>query len=152
MRAKSVLFIFFLLTAGFLHAYEFEDEVEPSTSPIGSPFYRHLAHDFNLDLKDLVKFEKKGFGRGEIVTLILISTTTGKPLKEYGKRRLKEKPSLRELATEAKLDYDALYLKARRIKEGIEAKGDTNLPPPVFEDKPKKDEDEKPDEKKKKKG
>ncbi|MCB4755762.1 MAG: hypothetical protein LHV69_01785 [Elusimicrobia bacterium] len=126
-----------ILFSPSLHAYEPEPEVKLSTNPIGSPFFRHLAFDRNLDLREVVKFEKKGFGRAETVTLILISSATGKPLKEYGKRRLKEKVTLRQFAEEAKLDYDALYRQARAIKEGIEAKGDKNLPPPVFDEKPK---------------
>lgn len=119
-----------------LFALSNEEDVKVSTHPIGSPFYRHLAFDYNIDLRELVKFEKKGFGRTEIVTLILISTHTKIPLKDYGNKRLKDKVKLRTLAEEAKMDYDALYKQARTIKEQIEEKGDSQLPPPVFEPQP----------------
>jgi hypothetical protein len=120
-----------------LRAWEPDHAVDVSTAPIGSPFLRHYAYDYNLDLKTLVKFEKRGFGRTEIITLALISEKTGKPMKEYGKRRIKDHVPIRTLAQEAGMDYSELHKKARQIKTEIEAKGDKNLPPPVFLDIPK---------------
>lgn len=137
-RASKLLFLSLLAAVSFgvKNIYAYEEEVEISTLPIGSSFYRHLANDFNLDLKELVKFEKKGFGHTEIVTLVLISKSSGTVLKEYGKRRLKDQTLLKDFAAEAGLDYPTLYKSARAIKEGIEAKGDTLLPPPVYEATP----------------
>jgi len=115
------------------------DDVVLSTTPIGSPFLRHYAYDYNLDLNRLVRFEKRGFSRSEIITLALISEKTGKPMKDYGNRRLKEHVTLKQLAEEEGMDYAPLYEKAQTIKKAIEAKGDQNLPPPVFEKKPDPD-------------
>jgi hypothetical protein len=125
------------LAAGLLHAKgNLPDEVKLSTTPIGSPFLRHYANDYHLDLYELVKFEKRGFGRSEIITIALISQKTGKPMKEYGKRRLNEKGlTLKKLAEEAGMDYAVVYEQAQSIKKIVEAKGDQNLPPPVFEKK-----------------
>ena len=109
---------------------------EVSTQPLGSPFFRHLAFDFGLDIRDMVKLERRGFGRTETVAIVLISKATGTNFKEYAKRRLKDKVLLKDLADEAKLDYPTLMKNAKAIKEGIEAKGDQNLPPPVFEASP----------------
>jgi hypothetical protein len=122
----------------FLSAAAFAEEpgVNVSTQPLGSPFYRHLAFDFGLDIHDVAKLERRGFGRGETVTLVLISKATGVSFKEYAKRRLKDQVSLKDLAAEAKLDYPTLLKSVRTIKEGIESKGDQNLPPPVFEPSP----------------
>ncbi len=122
--------MFFALS---LNAAWQEPEPEISTQPIGSPYYRHLAQDMNQDLRQLVKFEKKGFGRSEIVALIIISSTTGKPLKGYGNRRLKDKVTLQQLADEAHIDYAQLMTESKRVKELIEAKGDKNLPPALYE-------------------
>ena len=130
---RKILFLMVLLCAPVLARAAYDDEPEPSTAPIGSSFYRHLAFQMNLDLKELEKFEKRGFGRSEIITLIFISHSTGVPLKDYGKRRLKDKVSLRDLAAEAKMDYDTLEKNVRTVKEAIEAQGDTLLPQPVFE-------------------
>jgi len=138
--AAALLLVLFFQAAAHAGKKEKKDEVQLSTTPIGSAFYRHLAHDRNIDLHELEKFERKGFGRAEIVTLVLISTATGKPLKEYGNRRLKDKVLLRDLAKESGLDYQTLFQKARAIKEEIEARGDKNLPPPVFEKVPKDNE------------
>lgn len=123
--------IFVSLSWSPVRAYE--EPTEISTQPIGSPFFRHLAADYHLDLKELVKLEKRGFGRAETITLVLISSGTDKTFKDLAKRRLKEKISLEALANERGIDYNKLYLDVRKIKEQIEAKGDQNLPPPVFE-------------------
>lgn len=111
-------------------------ETEVSTQPLGSSFYRHLAFDYGLDIRDLVKLERRGFGRGEVVTIVLVSKATGTSVKEFAKRRLKDKVPLKDLAAEAGLDYPTLLKNVRAIKEGIESKGDQNLPPPVYEPTP----------------
>jgi hypothetical protein len=119
-------------------------EVKKSTTPIGSPFLRHFAYDYNYDLKRLVQYEKRGFGRTEIISLALLSSYTGKKMKVYGKKRLKQKGTIRKYVEEAGLDYDEFYKVVREIKAEIEAKGDKDLPPPVFgEIKPEKEEDKK---------
>ncbi|MFN0118131.1 MAG: hypothetical protein ACKVQC_07575 [Elusimicrobiota bacterium] len=110
-----------------------DEEVEVSTLPIGSNFYRHLAQEFNLNLHHLVKFEKSGVGRSEMISLILISTGSGKSLQNLGKDRYKSKKTLKQLAEENSLRYVDIYQNAVNIKKVIEAKGDLDLPPPVFE-------------------
>lgn len=132
---KSFLFLILpVLLNSCVHAASyFEDEPVVSTQPIGSPYYRHLAQEMNMDLRELVRYEKRGFGRSEIVMLIYISSATGKPLKEYGQRRLKEKVTLRDLAAEAHLDYEDLLKRAQGIKKRIEFLGAEMLPPPVYE-------------------
>lgn len=127
----------------------YPEEVAVSTIPIGSPFLRHYANDYHLDLYELVKFEKRGFGRSEIITLALISQKTGKAMKEYGKRRLNEKVTLKALAEEAGMDYAAVYQDAQNIKKTVELKGDQNLPPPLFEKKPEEKKEEERKEKEK---
>ncbi|MBV9080289.1 MAG: hypothetical protein JO102_04125 [Elusimicrobia bacterium] len=131
-------FVLMVLAAGLCAtaARAYEPEPEVSTMPIGSSFYRHLAFDFGLDLRDLVKLEKRGFGRNEVVTLVLISKATGTNVKEYAKRRLKDEVELKTLAAEAGLDYPTLMKNVTAVKEGIENKGDQDLPPPVFEPSP----------------
>ncbi len=140
------------LVPSSLHAKgAYPEEVAVSTLPIGSPFLRHYANDYKLDLYELVKFEKRGFGRSEIVTLALISQKTGKPMKEYGKRRLNEKVTLKTLAEEAGMDYAVVYQDAQNIKKAVDLKGDQNLPPPLFEKttEEKKEEERKEKEKEK---
>lgn len=115
-----------------------------SSEPIGSPFFRHMAFDFNLDLREAAKIEKAGFGRTETVTLMLLSKVTGVPIKDYANRRLNDKGgknavTLESLSKEAGLDYPTLYKNAQAIKEGIESKGDRNLPAPVYPTKEDKE-------------
>ncbi len=128
---------FFLLAAlafaaTAAHAY-YQDEPEVSTAPIGSSYYRHLAQMTNVDLRELVKFERRGFGRTEINVLILISSGSVQTLKDYGNRRLKDNVSLNDLIKESNHDHDVIYAKAREMKAAIEAMGDQNLPPPVYD-------------------
>ena len=108
-------------------------DVVYSTTPLGSPYYRHLAQDFNIDIKELVKFERKGFGRQEIVMLIIIANTLEKPLKEIGNRRIKEKVPMDVLVKEAKLNYGELVSAARDVKEDIESRGLKDLPKAVYD-------------------
>lgn len=134
IRKLLVLAILVFCAGAAFAADDYGTEV--STQPLGSPFFRHLAFDFGLDIHDVVKLERRGFGRTETVAIVLISKSTGTGFKEYAKRRLKDKVLLKDLADEAKLDYPTLMKNAKAIKEGIEAKGDQNLPPPVFEASP----------------
>lgn len=133
---RTALFAAALFGLAAAASAAFEPEPSPSTGPIGGAFYRHLAHDFGLDIRELVKLERRGFGRGEVVTIVLISKATGTGFKDYAKRRLKDKVLLKDLAAEAGLDYPTLLKNVRAIKEGIEAKGDAHLPPPVYEPSP----------------
>lgn len=150
MRKLSFLTVAFFLAASAHAAWDEPPKV--STGPIGSPFYRHLAYELNMDLHDLAKFEKHGFGRTETCTLILISSATHVPLKEYGKRRLKDKVSLHQFADEAHLDFEDLHNRAKELKERIEAMGEENLPPPVYpEPSPSPIPEQKPEKPKKEK-
>ena len=141
---KKTLFLsasFLIFFIGTSHAKLYPGELTPeeiaaSTTPIGSSFYRHLADDFNIDLKELVKFERKGFSRTEIVTLVLISDSDVKKLKEIGNRRIKDLVPLEKLVKEAGYEYRTINKVVRQMKSEIEERGDKNLPPPVFE-KPK---------------
>jgi hypothetical protein len=113
-------------------AEESNSEVASSTMPLGSPYYRFLANDFDIDLRELVKFERKGFGRSEIAMLVVLSGSDVKKLKALGNRRIKDQVSMETLAKEAGYNYRDLVKVAREIKADIEAKGDKDLPPPVF--------------------
>jgi hypothetical protein len=140
---RRLLLLSAIVLAPLLARAEYDDEPKVSTAPIGSPFFRHLANDFSLDIHDVALFEKKGFGRAETVTIVLISSVTGNSLKSYGRRRLKERVPLEQLAREAGLDYPTLLRVATIIKQGIESKGENNLPPPVFAAPPSGKKDDK---------
>jgi hypothetical protein len=103
-------------------------DLTPSTTPIGSSYYRHLAYDFDIPIKELVKFERKGFGRIEIVEIILIANSMEKSPKDLGNRRIKDHVSMETLAKEAGLNYQELAKVAREIKTEIESRGDKDLP------------------------
>lgn len=124
------------------------DNVEYSTTPIGSPFMRHLAFKTGADLVLLSKMERRGFGHAETITLIKIAEHSKKPLKELAKVRLKDNPTLRSMAEKEGMNYDVVYAESRELKGQIESLGDQQLPPPVFE---KKEIDPDADKKKKQK-
>ena len=127
-----VLLPFILTSPKVLFSAEWAETPTVSTQPIGSPFFRHLAVEMNQDLKELHKFEKAGYGRVEIITLLLLSQSTGLKLEEYANLRIKDRKSLRQLTADAKLDYGTIHQQARNLKEKIEAMGANNLPPPIF--------------------
>jgi hypothetical protein len=134
MYKRLFLFAALALMGAVAHAdYDYDETPVVSTAPIGSSYYRHLAHMTNIDLRELEKFEQRGFGRTEINILILISSGSVQTLKDYGNRRLKDNVPLNDLIAEAHCDHDAIYAKARAMKAAIEAMGDQNLPPPVYE-------------------
>lgn len=81
----------------------------------------------------MVQYEKRGFTRTEMISLVLLSQSSGKTIKEMAKRRIKDKILLKDLAKEAQVDFEQLYSKARSIKSDIELRGESNLPPPIFE-------------------
>lgn len=148
-RTPSAL-IFFLPVLLFLSSETFgaDTDLKVSTQPIGSSYYRHVAFDFGLDLKKLIRYEKRGFGRAEIINLILLAKITGDKLKNFGNRRLKREATLKQMTEEAGLDYVTMYKVVQVLKKALEDKGDKNLPPPVVltkEDlkaKSKKDDEE----------
>jgi hypothetical protein len=107
--------------------------VQVSTTPLGSPFYRHLAQDFDIPMREMIKFERKGFGRSEMVEIILIAKTGNKTIKELGNRRIKDHVPMETLAKEAGMNYREMSKAARDIKLDIEARGEKDLPPPVYE-------------------
>jgi len=121
-----------MLGSAFAHA-EWNPDPEVSTAPIGLSYYRHLAQMTNIDLRELEKFERRGFARTEINILIILSSGSVQALKDYGNRRLKDNVALDDLIAEAHKDHDAVYAQARKMKADIEAMGDENLPPPVYE-------------------
>jgi hypothetical protein len=129
---KFLLFMAFAAMSSYTHA-AYEEEEIISTAPIGSSFYRHLARETNIDLRELVKFEKRGFGRTEICILILISTESVQTLKDNGNKRLKEQTPLKVLVKDANMDFDKVYAQARELKTRIEAMGDENLPEAIYE-------------------
>ena len=129
----GIVAAFVCAVAATAQAAAFDDDVTVSTAPIGSAFYRHLAFDMNHDLKKLVRYERRGFGRAEILTLLVVSKVSGVPLKDMGERRLRKEASLEDLVQEAGLDYVTVYKIVRVLKEAIEAKGMAHLPPPVYE-------------------
>ena len=122
-----------LLGSSVAHAAYPDPEPSVSTAPIGSSYYRHLAQETSTDIRDLVKFERRGFGRTEINILILISNGSVQTLKDYGNRRIKESVPLKKLVSEAGKDFDEIYGRARELKSRIEKMGDSNLPPAVYE-------------------
>jgi hypothetical protein len=131
---KRLLLLSALLLASATARASYQDpDVDVSTGPIGSSYYRHLAQMTNIDLHELVKFERRGFGRTEINVLVVISSGSIKTMKDYGNRRLKDNVPLDDLIKEAHRDHDEVYRRAREMKAAIEAMGDQNLPPPVYE-------------------
>lgn len=69
--------------------------------------------------KDLTRLIHDGIYRQELLELVLMASQAQKPLKDLVKKREKGK-KLEKLAEELKLDYDALYEQALRLRAKID--------------------------------
>ncbi|MBI4395621.1 MAG: hypothetical protein HY548_00905 [Elusimicrobia bacterium] len=104
-----------------------ESEIETSTAPLKtypSPFTKALAERFDRPVDPLKKLEMTGYGRTEMITLILISSESAKPWDELIKERGKG-TKLRKIAEDAGLNYNDIFRRSEQIRKEINA----TLPP-----------------------
>ncbi len=90
-------------------------------------FIRVLTDRFQLKLEDMEKLWAKGYGRNELIKLILISAHTNKELKEVQRKR-ERGVKFSRIAEEYKLDYPALLEEAKAVRREIDYKISTSTP------------------------
>lgn len=99
------------------------------------PFLRVLVQRFSSDEKLLNEAVSKGFGRRELVRLILMAKKSGKSLEELMKEREKG-TRLKKIAESLKLDHSSIRQEALAISKEIEndlekRKKEKSLSPPT---------------------
>ncbi len=75
---------------------------------------------------DLGMYARRGFGRTELITLLLISENSKEPLKELAKKRARG-ARLREIASQFHLSYEDIRSKALVLKNALLEKIPANL-------------------------
>jgi hypothetical protein len=83
------------------------------------PFIAELAAAMSADGPKLEETHKNGYGRTEMITIILISKKSGAGIDEVMKYRHKLMP-LAEIAAKYNLPYDSLKQEAIEVKKQIE--------------------------------
>lgn len=120
-----ILFVFYMFGATQEVEFGFGFEIIPSTEvkrierePIKDGFMEKIAKRFEMNLEELNKLRDNGYGRFELIRMILISTESGKNFEEIVNMRKKMK--LKNIAKELKINYKFIYFLARRIKQELE--------------------------------
>ena len=126
---KIPLFVLSLgLGLGRLHAqvelYPFPDleEIAPKKTEArpANPFVQALARKFNVPEKILSEATDKGFGREELIRLILISKKSSKPLEDLIEERQKG-ARLAKIAKSAGQDNKQIRQEAGSVLKEVEA-------------------------------
>lgn len=110
-----------------------ESKKKSKKKRLKNPFIFHFCNIFDQDYLKIRKLQKKGYGRLELIKVILISREAQVSLKEIVKDRNKLIP-LRKIAEKYKLDYRALRAKSHQYKKQIEKK---IIEIPVTEEEPR---------------
>jgi hypothetical protein len=83
------------------------------------PFIRVLARHFNQQENHIMKLSARGFGRNELVKLLLICSKSGKDIKEIVRQR-DHNDKLSEIAARYTIDYPALLTEAETVRRQID--------------------------------
>ena len=84
------------------------------------PFIAALAQHFKCDRNELMKLWYRGYGRNELIKLLLISGRSGKDLKELVKQRDKGE-KLSGLAKKYAVDWDQVVAETQVLRKEIDA-------------------------------
>lgn len=78
-------------------------------------FIERIAIRLDQDPDELHSLRRKGYGRVELIKLILIAKKTKQPLNEIVKLR-NRKEKIKKIAEKYNLDYKKIYFQAKKIK------------------------------------
>lgn len=97
-----------------------------------NPYVYHLTRHLELDYIEIRKLQKKGYGRIELIKVILIAQKADVPLKDIIKKRDKL-IRLKTISEEYKVNYTDIRRESKRIRAEIE----TNIKEiPVTDEEP----------------
>jgi hypothetical protein len=92
------------------------DKKKPRPS---DPYVRYLSKYFNQKDEDLQKLWSRGYGRNELIKLLLITKKSGKDLKESVRQRDKD-TKLSRISEQYKIDYHQILTEAVTIRKEID--------------------------------
>ena len=133
MKFEYILFSSFILTL-FLATYvvsqsEFGAGVGVSPWDRSAPkkkeekkadlYIKKISEHFNMEERELERFWKRGYGRNELIKLLLISKKGKKDFTKIVKQREKN-IKLSRMAEKYKVDYEQVLEEAAKIREEID--------------------------------
>lgn len=120
-RYVIIFLIYGLVFISFIYGQNLEEyKSKQGKKPLlKDAFIERIAIKFDQKSDDLQPLRRKGYGKVEIIKLVLISQKSNQPLKELVKKRDKNE-RLTKIAQEYNLDYKQINLEAYEIKEEIE--------------------------------
>lgn len=83
-------------------------------------FIMTLAHRYSIKQTDLARLWARGYGRNELIKLILISKASGKSLRDIVQEREKEM-KLRDIARKYGVNYSSVTLLAVDVRKEIDS-------------------------------
>ncbi|MFH1378697.1 MAG: hypothetical protein ABII23_00330 [bacterium] len=86
-----------------------------------NPFTFHLSRHMELDYVELRKLQKRGYGKIELIKLIVIAQKAGVPLKDIIQKR-DAFDTIKKIAQAFNVDYTAVRKESRKIKTTIETR------------------------------
>lgn len=98
-----------------------ESKKKSKKKRLKNPFVFHFCKIFDQDYLKIRKLQKKGYGRLELIKVILISRKAQVPLKDIIKDRDKLIP-LKKIAKKHKINYRKLRVESAQYKKEIEKK------------------------------
>ncbi len=114
------------LAAPLRAEYPFFPPVESTTTvesaaPAPDPFAVEAARRFDAPAEKVLKLRRRGFGKTELLSFLAIAKASKKTWDDLVQERDKG-ASLRRMAEEAGLDYNALFDRSTALKGEIEEK------------------------------
>lgn len=92
------------------------DKKKPRPS---DPYVKYISKYFNQKDEDLQKLWNRGYGRNELIKLLLITRKAGKELKETVRQRDKD-TKLSKISEQYKIDYNQILAEASGVRKEID--------------------------------
>jgi hypothetical protein len=96
-----------------------QQEKKQKQVQVADPFIKALARRFNASEDELTRLWYRGYGRNELIKLLLISREAGKPFRQVARDR-ERKERLSKIAGKYSIDYASLLDEAARVRNDLD--------------------------------
>lgn len=93
---------------------------QPEKNKPADIYVKAISKYFNVDENELTKLWARGFGRNELIKIILSSIKSGKEINEIVKDRDKNGLKYFYIAEKYKFDFNSLLIEAAEIRKKID--------------------------------